>query len=194
VGEIISFDASTIDDITQYDWKWSDEEDWEIDLGPSPSHVYSNPGDYVVTLRVYDNEYETDTYAETVTVKEYSPSENQAPIADAGGPYSGYVNALISFNGSGSTDDGTITLYKWDFGDGTTVIDMSPTHTYTQAKNYTVTLTVTDNGGKTDTDTTYANVSIQSTGNNGEKTPGFEILFVFITVAFILLWKRKTYK
>jgi len=192
VGEIISFDASAIDDIIQYDWKWSNEENWQIDLGSSPSHVYSNQGYYVVTLRVYDNEYETDTYAETVTVKEYLPSENQAPTADTGGPYSGYVNALISFNGSGSTDDGTIVYYKWDFGDWTTIIGKSPTHIYTETKNYTVKLTVTDNGGKNDTDTTYANVSAQAT-DNGEKnkTPDFELITVIIPIILILLWRRR---
>jgi len=196
VGEIISFDAFTIDDIIQYDWKWSDEENWEIDLGASPSHVYSNPGEYVVTLRVYDEEYETDIYAETVTVKEYLPSENRAPIADAGGPYSGIVNVSLTFNGSDSYDpdeDNTIS-YLWDFGDGTDSTVANPAHIYFTVSNYTVTLTVTDNHGSENTSTTYANI-VQSNNQNtgGSKTPGFEFLFVIVAMAFILLW-RKTAK
>jgi parallel beta-helix repeat protein len=197
-GEIISFDASTIDDVIQYDWKWSDEENWEIDLGASPSHVYSTPGDYAVTLRVYDNEYETDIYAETVTVKEYSPSENQAPTADAGGPYSGNVNVSLSFNGSNSydPDEDNIVSYEWDFGDGTNSTGTNPTHIYSAVGNYTVTLTVTDDHASKNTDSTYVNiVQPNNQNNNGtSKTPGFEIVFVIISVALILLWKRHKLK
>jgi len=123
--------------------------------------------------------------------KETTGPENMTPKADAGGPYAGYVNQSITFDGSGSTDDGTIVYYKWDFGDGTTMIDMSPTHTYTKTGNYTVKLTVFDDEGKNDTDTTYANVSAQAT-DNGEKnkTPGFETIFVIISLTLILLWRK----
>jgi hypothetical protein len=59
-----------------------------------------------------------------------------------------------------------------------------------------VTLTVTDDGGKTDTDTTYANVSTQPTDGNGgkNKTPGFEIVFVIISVTLIVLWRKHKLK
>ena len=38
------------------------------------------------------------------------------PVADAGGPYSGFVNKIISFNGSGSHSSSlsNITKYEWD--------------------------------------------------------------------------------
>jgi len=194
-GEIISFHAYTINDIIQYDWKWSDEGNWQIDLGPSPSHVYPNTGNYVVTLRVYDKGYETDIYAEKVTVKEYSSSENQVTIANAGGPYSGIVNVSLSFNGSNShdPDDGdNIVSYLWDFGDGTNSTLANPTHIYSRVGNYTVTLTVTDKHGSKNTSSTYANI-VQSNNqkNNGtSKTPGFEVLFIVLATAFILFWKK----
>jgi len=90
---------------------------------------------------------------------------NKAPTADADGPYTGYVNATITFNASKSSDsDGTITGYKWDWtNDGTYDTDWltSPTatHVYTQAGTYTVKLQVKDNGSATDDDT--ANVTIK---------------------------------
>ncbi|MBB6171784.1 subtilisin family serine protease [Nocardiopsis mwathae] len=54
------------------------------------------------------------------------------------------------FDGTGSAaPDGDITAYAWDFGDGTTSRDATPTHTYTDEGTYTVTLTVTASTGAT---------------------------------------------
>ncbi|MBN1155747.1 PKD domain-containing protein [candidate division KSB1 bacterium] len=45
-------------------------------------------------------------------------STNASPVADIGGPYSGYEGDLIQFDASGSTDeDGNIETYEWDFND-----------------------------------------------------------------------------
>jgi PKD repeat protein len=81
-------------------------------------------------------------------------------VADPNGPYSGTVGAPVSFDGSGSTDpDGTIVAYNWEFGDGSTGTGVSPTHTYGAAGTFTVTLTVTDNAGATDTASTTATIA-----------------------------------
>lgn len=45
-----------------------------------------------------------------------------------------------------STDDGTIMSWLWNFGDGVTTTAQNPSHTYPSAGDYTVTLTVTDDG------------------------------------------------
>ena len=65
------------------------------------------------------------------------------------------VNKLaVNFNGSGSSDsDGTVASYLWDFGDGGSSTLAEPTHSYAAAGTYSVTLTVTDNEGGTDTAT-----------------------------------------
>jgi PKD repeat protein len=54
-------------------------------------------------------------------------------------------------NGAGSTDsDGTIAGYAWNWGDSTPAgSGQSATHSYSGAATYSVTLTVTDNGGAT---------------------------------------------
>ena len=46
------------------------------------------------------------------------PSANKAPVADAGGPYTAAVGALMSADGSGSLDPDGVTLdYLWMWGD-----------------------------------------------------------------------------
>jgi PKD repeat protein len=90
-----------------------------------------------------------------------SDDRNIPPTADAGGPYYEIAGVEIIFNGYSSTDtDGSIQSYNWDFGDGTddgTGVDAS--HTYTKNGEYTVKLTVVDNGGKTDVGTTTATIT-----------------------------------
>ena len=84
---------------------------------------------------------------------------NNAPTADANGPYFGSVGETILFDGSGSTDtDGTITKWEWTFGDGQTGTGETTTHTYTEPGNYTITLKVTDDDSATDTDTTKVTI------------------------------------
>lgn len=52
----------------------------------------------------------------------------------------------------GSWDiDGNVTSWQWNFGDNTTLTEQNPTHTYAQTGTYTVTLTVTDDKGGSNT-------------------------------------------
>ncbi len=56
----------------------------------------------------------------------------------------------VSFN-STSTDDKGAVSHQWQFGDGATSTATSPSHDYVNPGSYTVTLTVTDSVGQTDT-------------------------------------------
>ncbi|MFC2079176.1 PKD domain-containing protein [Candidatus Bipolaricaulota bacterium] len=60
----------------------------------------------------------------------------------------------IYFSAYGSNDsDGDIDQYRWDFGDGTVEYGYSESHKYTSPGTYTVTLTVWDDDGATDSAT-----------------------------------------
>ena len=81
------------------------------------------------------------------------PAANVPPTASfTFSPSSPLVNQWITFDARASTDpDGTIVGYSWDFGDGATGTGSQIQKRYSAAGTYTVTLTVTDNRGATDT-------------------------------------------
>ena len=69
-------------------------------------------------------------------------------------PTSAAHGSPATLDGSGSSDpDGSISSYKWNFGDGITSTTPTPTisHTYAAAGTYHVTLTITDTTGLTAT-------------------------------------------
>ena len=61
-------------------------------------------------------------------------------------------------------EDGTIVVFEWDFGDGTKGTGKTVNHQYNSTGTYVVTLTVTDDDGKTSTDTTV--IMIKPSGEN----------------------------
>ena len=57
----------------------------------------------------------------------------------------------VQFTDKSSDDDGTISSWSWDFGDGNTSTDQNPVNKYAEEGSFTVKLTVTDNDGDTTT-------------------------------------------
>ncbi|HEY0660168.1 MAG TPA: proprotein convertase P-domain-containing protein, partial [Lysobacter sp.] len=87
---------------------------------------------------------------------------NTAPVAN----FTSSVNGLtVTFTDSSTDSDGSISSRAWDFGDGTSSTATSPSKTYTDAGTYTVKLTVTDNGGLTNTKTSSVTVTAPPTSN-----------------------------
>jgi PKD repeat protein len=71
-------------------------------------------------------------------------SVNAPPVAD----FSYQCTDLTCvFTDQSADSDGNIVSHSWDFGDGATSTEQSPTHTYDEQGIYTVSLTVTDDGG-----------------------------------------------
>lgn len=87
----------------------------------------------------------------------YVGGNNNQPIASAQAmPTNGPIPLNVQFIGSGSSDpDLQILTYGWDLGNGEFTTTVSPVYTYTVAGAYTVTLTVTDTGGLSDSARLY---------------------------------------
>lgn len=71
---------------------------------------------------------------------------NQDPVANF--EFS-CIGLTCGFDASPSSDDGTITGYGWQFGDGASSTGKTVNHTYAVAGSYAVQLTVSDNAGAT---------------------------------------------
>ena len=78
-------------------------------------------------------------------------STGQPPVPDFTiSPNPAETNQVVTLDASGSTDDGTIVDYSWDFGDGSPAgSGMNTTKSYTLANTYDITLTVMDNDNET---------------------------------------------
>ena len=151
-GQWITFDASGSSDpdgrTVSYAWDFGDG---TTATGIRVNKRYSSAGSYTVRLTVRDDRGATDTEAKTVSVG----AANQPPQARFSfSPASPDPRDVVHFDASGSSDpDGTVTSYAWDFGDGTTGSGVTVNHAFPAAGAYSVTLTVTDNAGATDSET-----------------------------------------
>jgi PKD repeat protein len=76
---------------------------------------------------------------------------NQAPHASFDLPSQARARAPANFTDTSTDADGTIVAWHWNFGDGFASAVQSPAYTYDAGGTYTVSLTVTDDDGATDT-------------------------------------------
>ena len=82
---------------------------------------------------------------------------NTAPTANWSASTSG-LTATFTDSSTDPQGNGTITGHSWNFGDGSTSTTTSPSHTYAAAGTYSVSETVTDSGGLSNTKTASVTV------------------------------------
>ncbi|MDZ4811465.1 MAG: PKD domain-containing protein [Pseudomonadota bacterium] len=149
-------DSSTDSDgtIASRSWNFGDS---TTSTSTNPSKTYSAAGSYSVVLTVTDNGGLTNSITRSVTV---STAANVAPVAN----YSFSTSGLTAtFTDSSTDSDGTIASRSWNFGDSTTSTATNPSKTYSAAGTFNVVLTVTDNGGATNSITRAVTVSTSGT-------------------------------
>ena len=158
-GEQIQFNGSASHDndedgvsIVRFDWKFTKEQEWQIDQGPNPTYVYLEEGTYNVTLRVIDDEESSDIYkTQAIIIKPNTPPS----IPEFIGPQNVTVNVSNSYIVVSSDEDGGNIKYIIDWGDNTTSdsefipsgVPFEINHTWLKIGSYNVTVSADD--GKT---------------------------------------------
>jgi len=135
---VVMFDASKTTDednnIIDYQWDFNDDGTAES-FGQKTTHTFENEGTYNVTLSVTDADDNVVKDTVSVQVKPQGITANLE--ADQ---VEGSVPLTVSFDASGSTyQNGQITSYEWNFGDGTAPKkgDAKITHKYVEVGTYT---------------------------------------------------------
>jgi PKD repeat protein len=147
----VTFDASETtdsdDNIVLYEWDF--DSDGKVDSkGMLADHVFRAPGEQTATLKVTDNDGNTDsaqikiiaTQEDVVAKINADPAEGSAPLE-------------VTLDGSGSScndSDCNISSFRWDFGDDTeaSLQGAIVSHRYERIGIYEVKLTVYTNNDK----------------------------------------------
>ena len=126
--------TSTGQGITSYQWNFGDG---QTGSGQNVTHTYAQAGTYQVTLTVGTAGGAcSDVITQPVTVNSQPTSNFTYTSVCRGNP----TQFTSTATGQG------ITSYQWNFGDGQTGTGQNVTHTYAQAGDYQVTLTVSTDG------------------------------------------------
>ena len=148
VNETVTFNSTSFDlDGTVVGWKWDFDGDGNLDaFDENATHIYTAAGTYTAILFVTDDEgNEAFSYE---SIKVVAP-----PVANfTYSPKEVLVRQPVDFTSTSYDADGNIESLKWDLdGDGTfDAFSENVTYTYTEARTYTVNLTVTDDDDLSD--------------------------------------------
>ncbi len=131
---------------------------WEFGDGTNsneqnPSHTYTLPGDYDVTLTIRDENDNLTTHNDVVHIKVATAHAKIACSTDAA-----FVGDIINFTDNSWGLPGV--AWDWDFGDGNFSTLQNPDYAYSTPGDYEVFFTVEDANGHRDTDTDTCKITI----------------------------------
>lgn len=141
---VIFYDTSYISS-GSLTWSWDFGDGSTNSNIPSPSHNYNAVGNYPVTLIVTSEAGCKDTMSQIANV-------NPLPVANLNGN-NACLNKLTTFSDL-SIANNTLIAWNWNFGDGDSSALQNTSHTYANFGSYSVSLTIINNFGCKDTNTT----------------------------------------
>jgi len=152
----VAFTDTSTNTPTSWSWTFGDG---GTSTAQNPSHTYTSAGSYTVTLTA-TNAYGSDGETKTNYITASTPPS--PPVAAfSGTPTSGMAPLAVTFTDSSTNSP---TSWSWNFGDSSTSTSQNPSHTYSGAGNYTVSLRATNAGGYDDeVKTNYISVSANPT-------------------------------
>ncbi len=140
--------SNSLDDVgvTSYLWNFKDG---TTSTNADPSHTFNTIGTFNVDLTVGDIDGNSDTKSIAITVEGTGIPPTAVASANI---IEGTAPLEVVFDGNASTDDIMIMGYTWDFIDGGTSTEVSPTYIFSEPGIYDVVLSVTDIEGLVNTD------------------------------------------
>jgi gliding motility-associated-like protein len=156
-GTPVTFTSTTIAGMPgtlSYAWAFGDG---NTSTAASPTDIYTVPGSYNVTLSATNSEGCVASLTKTGYIHVFTP-----PAGGFTASTSHFCSAPASVTFSSSFSGAAPLTYAWTFGDGGTGSGVSPTHSYSSAGAYTVTLIVTDADGCKDTVSDPSSITIAS--------------------------------
>lgn len=149
----VAFTDASTNSPTSWSWAFGDGGTSTLQ---NPSYTYTTAGTYSVTLTA-TNAYGSNGLTKTNYITVTTPPTNPPVAAFSGTPLSGTVPLTVSFTDASSNSP---TSWSWDFGDAGTSTLQNPSHVYTTAGTYSVTLTATNAYGSNSlTKTNYITAS-----------------------------------
>jgi len=136
----VAFDAtaSAYSDgqIVSYEWDFGDGSLPRSDVG-TVTYKYTKIGDFTARVKVKTSDGKEQTATALISIR-------QVPLKSCFEPSAlvGEAPLVINFNPQCAT--GTISVYKWTFGDGESSTERKPSHTFANPGSYEVTLEVAD--------------------------------------------------
>jgi gliding motility-associated-like protein len=139
--------------------------DWDFGNGSGsnqfePTATYTQTGNYLLVLMGYNQFGCGDTTFQNIIV---NPIPNSQFLPDT---TAGCEDLTVSFTNNSTNGN----LYFWNFGDGTSIQSLNPTHTYTEPGVYDVTLITTNMFGCVDTTINQALITVYQ-----QPTAGFTV-------------------
>ncbi len=118
-----------------------DDDNWSPFMTDLPNVVVTELDIYYDDADLKNSRIRAATYGRGLWESELYPSDLILGASFTATPVSGVKPLTVNFTDQST---GIITVWNWDFGDGTTSTGQNPSHTYTEVGKYTVKLVVTD--------------------------------------------------
>lgn len=149
-------EAGYLDETYAYDGSYGTTtvqayKNWQKDLGSSSKYCDGIPGKKDLTKlgNKYGFTVDTSTVSNSKSEPEKDTTKLDVPAAEfSASSKSGDTPLTVTFTDKST---GTPTSWKWTFGDGKTSTDKNPTHKYSEAGEYTVTLKAANDAGSNKT-------------------------------------------
>lgn len=145
----VTFTDTSTGTVTTRLWDFGDGTTAWANATAEETHEYSLPGTYTVSLTAgNEGGQATVVMTDLITVNPFGPLPD-AKFRQS--PGIGYAPLSVAFT---DLSTGTPLKWEWDFGDGEGSDLQNPSHTFTSAGKFTVTLTVYNHGGSDSYSTT----------------------------------------